>query len=169
MSRTIRSIAIFIPILLGIEGVNLAAKGQTPNIPELPSALQKSVCENDWETSLSIIGPLIADSAITPTYRAQLVDFHHLLQDWQGDRAKVVDISGCESVPISVNNPALGNVSSTRLDLTAGFESVLQIRTLPSGYVDYEGPQQPSDSTNRNCWAIDVTGQRLDLSLLCRD
>lgn len=168
MPRIIRSIAIFIPILLSVEGFNLAAKGQILNIPELPSALQKPICENDWEASLSLIGPLIANSSISPEYRAQLVDFHHVLQDWRGARSKISNIPGCESVPISVENPALENALSTQLDLTAGFQSVLEMRTLPSGYVDYEG-SQPSNSTNRNCWAIDGTGQRIDLSLLCRN
>ena len=168
MPRIIRSIAIFIPVLLSVGGFNLTAKGQTPNIPELPAALQQSVCENDWEASLGLIGLLIADPTITPVYRTQLVNFHHVLQDWQGAQSSISDIPGCESVPISVDNFSLENTSSTPLDFTAGFQAVMQMRAAPSGYVGYEGPQ-PSDSTNRDCWVVDGTGQRIDLSLLCAD
>lgn len=168
MPRIIRSIAILIPVLLSVEGFRLTAKGQTPNIPELPPALQKPVCENDWNTSLSLLGPLIADPAITPAYRAQLVDFHHVLQNWQGSRSTISNIPGCDSVSLLVESPPLDNSASTPLDLTTGFQSVLEMHTSPSGYIEYEGLQS-SNSANRDCWAIDETGQWIDLNLLCED
>ena len=162
MSRIVRSIAIFIPILISVEGMSLAAKAQIRGIPELPPDVQKPVCENDWETSLNLIAPLIANSSITHEYRTQLVDFHHLLQDWHGGSSKIANLPGCESIPLSVESAVFEPASSTQLDLTAGFQSVLDMRALPSGSVNYTGA-----STNLDCWAIDTAGRRIDLSLLC--
>ena len=162
MSRIVRSIAIFIPVLFCLEGIVLAARGYTQGIPELPPRLQKPVCENDWEASLTIIAPLIANSSITHEYRNQLVDFHHVLQDWQGGNYQISNLPGCESIPLSVESGIFEPASPTQLDLTAGFQSVLDMRALPSGSVNYEGT-----ATRLDCWAIDSAGRRIDLSLLC--
>ncbi|MDJ0707827.1 MAG: hypothetical protein QNJ46_31515 [Leptolyngbyaceae cyanobacterium MO_188.B28] len=164
MSRIVRSIAIFIPILLSVEGIVLAAKGQTQNIPELPPNLQKPVCENDWEASLNLIDPLIANSSITHEYRTQLIGFRQLLQDWHGGSSQISNLPGCESIPLSVESAVFDPAASTQLDLTAGYQSVLDMRALPSGSVNYEG-----SSTNLDCWAIDSAGRWIDLSLLCEN
>ncbi|MBE9178926.1 hypothetical protein IQ268_10170 [Oculatella sp. LEGE 06141] len=168
MLKTVGSLALLTPALLGAEGFGLADKGFAATIPDLDPAIKEPVCRNDWNASIKAIGPLIGSSDITPEYREELVWFHHQLQDWRAVRAKVDDIPGCEGIAMTVDAPTIEYSRSAPLDFEGALESVVAMRSLPSGYIyiQHERPQTV-ESIDRSCRVVDSSGRRIDLSTLC--
>lgn len=168
MLKEVSSIALLTPALLGVEGLGFADPGQAFAVSELDDSLKNLVCQNQWQASIQALGPQIGNPNISPEYRQELIEFRHQLQDWQAARANVSGISGCEGVTASVDEPTIEYSVSAPLDFAAAVDSVVSMRSLPSGYIGYSGPQfREAEIRDRGCRVIDASGRRFDLSALC--
>ncbi|GEM_PF-5311102 len=62
------------------------------------AALQGSVCSNDWNEALRVIGPLMGSPTISSQYRSSLVSFRRQLETWRASSARFDTVPGCEAI-----------------------------------------------------------------------
>jgi hypothetical protein len=76
-----------------------AASGEADDLTvrQLNATMQRAVCQNDWQTALEAIAPLIGSPSITAISRQQLASFRHQLEDWRAVGA-AINIPSCSGV-----------------------------------------------------------------------
>lgn len=62
------------------------------------AALQGSVCSNDWNEALRVIGPLMGSPSISSQYRSNLVTFRRQLETWRASSARFDTVPGCGAI-----------------------------------------------------------------------
>ncbi|MBD1871419.1 hypothetical protein H6F95_29795 [Cyanobacteria bacterium FACHB-471] len=163
MLKIVTSIA-----LLTIPLLSVAANAEDTAIPELDSALQTSICQNSWSSSIRAVSLLIGSSETSPDYREDLVAFRYQLQDWRATGAIAAEvIPACEGVAVleedGISIPI--SVSSPPLNFEAAIQSVEEMNSPYSSFVPYTAPEPTTFS--RECWVVDQSGQRFDLAMMC--
>ncbi len=62
------------------------------------TALQGSVCSNDWNEALRVIGPLMGSPSISAQYRSNLVSFRRQLETWRASNTRFDTVPGCGAI-----------------------------------------------------------------------
>jgi len=62
------------------------------------TALQGSVCSNDWNEALRVIGPLMGSPSISNQYRSNLVTFRRQLETWRASNTRFDTVPGCGAI-----------------------------------------------------------------------
>lgn len=168
MLKTVTSVAL-LTIPLTISLFNAVTSPATAAIPELDTALQTTICQNSWSTSIRAVSLLIANPETSPDDREDLVALRYQLQDWRATRAIAAEvIPACEGVAVveedGISIPV--TVSSPPLNFEAAVQSVEEMNSPYSSFVPYSAPE-PTTSFSRECWVVDQTGRRFDLAMLC--
>lgn len=65
------------------------------------AALQGSVCSNDWNEALRVIGPLMGSPTISAQYRSSLVSFRRQLETWRASSTRFDIVPGCGAIASS--------------------------------------------------------------------
>ncbi|NJN58330.1 MAG: hypothetical protein HC879_12935 [Leptolyngbyaceae cyanobacterium SL_5_9] len=154
--------------LLTIPLFNVAANAENSVIPELDSALQTTLCQNNWSASIRAVSLLIGNPETTPDDREDLVAFRYQLQDWRATGAIAAEvIPDCEGVAVVEEDgiPIPVSVSSPPLNFEAAVQSVEEMNSPYSSFVPYAAPAPATFS--RECWLEDQSGRRFDLAVLC--
>jgi hypothetical protein len=162
MLKTVISIA-----LLSIPILSVAANAEDTAIPELDSALQTTICQNSWSSSIRTVSLLIGNPETSPDYREELVAFRYQLQDWRATGAIAAEvIPDCEGVAVLEDGISIPvSVSSPPLNFEAAVQSVEEMNSPYSSFVPYTAPEPTT--FNRECWVVDQSGQRFDLAMMC--
>lgn len=74
----------------GMSSTNQASAQVQPqdvSVQALYVSLRNAVCQNDWDSALQSIRPMIGSPNISPSYRQQLVALRHQLEDWRAAQA----------------------------------------------------------------------------------
>lgn len=66
------------------------------------TALQGSVCSNDWNEALRVIGPLMGSPSISAQYRSNLVNFRRQLETWRASNTRFDTVPGCGAIASTV-------------------------------------------------------------------
>lgn len=167
MKKILASVLSLTCLSLGMVDFHRGVIAQDLNLAELPESLQRTICMNDWGKAIHGTNLLIANSTTAPEYREQLINFRYQLQDWRATEAKVSPFKGCEAIASLSDPPATTYDFAAPLNFSAGMRSIEALRSLPSGYIGYEGIRGTT-APDRNCWVIDASGRRTDLTALCR-
>lgn len=164
MLKTVTSIALLIIPLF-----SAAAYAENGAIPELDSALQTTICQNNWSASIRAVSLLIGNPETSPDDREDLVAFRYQLQDWRATGAIAAEvISDCAGVAVLEEDgiPIPVSVSSPPLNFEAAVQSVEDMNSPYSSFVPYTAPEPPT-VFSRECWVVDQSGRRFDLAMLC--
>lgn len=100
MQKTVYSVAALTPALLASGGLWQSAQAYNPTarnvgVEQLYSQLQQAVCQNDWDSAVQIINPLIGSPGLDVTSRQELVAYRERLQQWRAVDSAIAAIPGC--------------------------------------------------------------------------
>lgn len=155
-----RSILLFV-FGFGLVNLSLPVQGQEFGAPDL----QRAMCQNNWPQALQIANRLIARSETSASDRESLARLRYQLQDWRATRARVNTLPGCETVA-TPEETALTYTAPTSLNFQAAVRSIQEAQRIQPGTAPASA--QLGITSPRGCWVIDRTGQRIDLSAICR-
>lgn len=97
MRQTTRlSRGLAIATIIGMSSWGLPSLAQISAVNVLNQELQLAVCLNDWETALTLLGPMIANTTISDAYREDLLQLRYQLQDLNAMSAVVGRVAGCD-------------------------------------------------------------------------
>jgi hypothetical protein len=85
-----------------------APEAQDISFEQLYAAFQGSICSNDWNEALRVIGPMIGSPGISHEYRAQLVQYRRQLEAWRASQAVFSEMEGCSGGGVVWSDGVLG-------------------------------------------------------------
>ncbi|WP_339384476.1 hypothetical protein [Oscillatoria sp. FACHB-1407] len=135
MLKSLRAIALALPLTFAAVPVHAQTTTTQVSDNELQANLRDAVCQNNWNEALEAIDPLIGSSQTSPAYRSELVSFRRQVEIWRdtGASPNIANCSTARAVANTTPTPTSTRRYQPRFDWSREIMAFPELLDMPVG------------------------------------